>query len=58
MYHVRGRGELHTGFSWGNLRERDGLKDLSVDGTILKLAFKKWIGGMDWLRTGTDGRLL
>ena len=38
-----GRGELHTGFWWGNLRERGHLEDLGVDGMIiLKLIFKKW----------------
>ena len=32
MWHVWGRGELHTEFWWGNLRERDHLEDLRVDG--------------------------
>ena len=41
-----GRVELHTGFLWGNLRARDHLEDLSVDGRIiLKCLFKKWIKG-------------
>jgi hypothetical protein len=31
-----GRGEVHTGFEWGNLRERDHLEDLGIDGIILK----------------------
>jgi len=36
-----GRGEVHIGFWWGNLRGRDPLKDLGVDGrVILKLIFK------------------
>jgi len=26
------RREMHTGFLWGNLRERDYLEDLSIDG--------------------------
>jgi hypothetical protein len=34
MWHVCGRGEVHTGFWWGNLREREYFKDLSVDGRI------------------------
>jgi len=36
-------GEVYTGFWWGNLRERDQLGDLGVDGRIiLKYIFKKW----------------
>jgi hypothetical protein len=37
MYRVLGREEAHTVFWWGNLRERDHVKDLSVDGRILKV---------------------
>jgi hypothetical protein len=30
---------------WGNLRERDHLEDIRVDGRIiLKLIFRKWVG--------------
>jgi len=44
--HVWGRGEVHTGFWWGNLRERIYLEDLGVDGRIiLKWVFRKWDGG-------------
>ena len=35
MWHVRGRGEAHTGFWLGNLRERDHLNDLDIDGRIM-----------------------
>jgi len=28
--------EVHTGFCWGNLRERDHLEDRRIDGSILK----------------------
>jgi hypothetical protein len=31
---VCGREEVHTGFWWGNLRERDHLGDLGVDGWL------------------------
>jgi hypothetical protein len=34
--------ETHTGFWWGNLRERDHLEDIGVDGRmILKWIFMK-----------------
>jgi len=39
---------MHTGFWWGNLRERAHLEDPGIDGNIiLKLIFKQWDGGMD-----------
>jgi hypothetical protein len=42
MWHLQGRGEVHRGFLWGNLRERDHLEYLGVNGTIiLKWIFKK-----------------
>jgi hypothetical protein len=57
------RGEAHTGF-WGrNMKNKDHLEDLGVDGKItLKLVFKKWDGrggtGFIWLRIWTGGGLL
>jgi len=46
------RGEVYTGFWWGNLRERDHLVDPDVDGRIiLKWIFRKW-EGKAW--TGLD----
>jgi hypothetical protein len=30
-----GRGEVYTGFWWGNLRERDHLGDLDIVGRII-----------------------
>jgi hypothetical protein len=37
---------MHTGFWWGNLRERDRLKDEGVDGRIiLRWIFRKCDGG-------------
>jgi hypothetical protein len=60
MYHVLGRGEMYTGFWWGNPRERNHLEDPGVDGRIiLKWIFSKldvgaWTGSI-WLRIGTGG---
>jgi len=34
--HIRKTVEVHTGFCWGNLRERDHLEDQCIDGSILK----------------------
>jgi hypothetical protein len=49
-----GRGEVHTGFWWGDLRE-DHLEDPGVDGRIiLKWIFKKCDGGMDWIDMAQD----
>jgi hypothetical protein len=31
----KGRGEVCTGFWWGNLRERDHLEDLIINGRIV-----------------------
>jgi hypothetical protein len=35
MWHVWEIGEMHTGFWWGDLRERGHLKDLDVNGRIV-----------------------
>jgi hypothetical protein len=55
-----GKGEVCTGFWWGNLRERDRWGDPGVDGRImLGWLFKKWdVGvrtGLGWLRIGIGG---
>jgi len=59
MWRVWGRGEMCTGFYWGNLRERDNWGDPDIDGRIIL----RWIfgklevvqTGWSWLRTGTGG---
>jgi hypothetical protein len=50
MWHAWGTGEVHTGFRWEDLRERDQLQDLGIDGRILKWMCREtgW-GGMDWI---------
>jgi hypothetical protein len=58
------RGEVCTGFWFGNPRERDHWRDPDVDGRIiLRWIFRKWeeVVGTEWswLRRGTGGgRLL
>jgi hypothetical protein len=54
---------VHTGFWWGNLRERDLLEERGiVRSIILKYIFRKldmgpWTG-LIWLRIGTSSGLL
>jgi len=60
MWHVWGEVRVHTGFWWGDLRERDYLEDLGVDGRIiLRWILRKWDvvawTGSTWLRIGTVG---
>jgi hypothetical protein len=56
MWHVIGTGYMRTGFWWGNLRERDHLEDLSVDGRIIF----EWIfeeqfwEGVNWTDVARD----
>jgi hypothetical protein len=43
------------GFWWGNMEERDHLKEPGVDGRILiKLIFKTCDGSMDWIDLAQD----
>jgi hypothetical protein len=35
MWHIRKIGEVHTGFWWADLRKRNHLKNLVVDGRII-----------------------
>jgi hypothetical protein len=53
---------MHTGFWWGNLRERDHLEHLAVSGRIILSGTSRsemgvWTG-MICLRIGTSGGLL
>ena len=47
---------MYTEFWWGNLRDRDHLKDPGVDGVIiLRWIFRKWdVGGTDWIELAQD----
>jgi hypothetical protein len=54
---------MHAKFWFENLKRRDYLEDLDIDGSIiLKRMLEKWGGkvwtGFIWLRIGTSGWLL
>jgi len=51
-----GRGETHTRFWWGDMREGDYFEDQGVDGRlILNCIFKTLDGvGMDWIDLAQD----
>ena len=60
MWHVLETGEVHTGFWWNNLRERDHLEDLDIDGRLIfEWIFRNWNGevwtGFLWIRIRTGG---
>jgi hypothetical protein len=43
-------GELHTGFWWGNRRDRGHLEDPGVDGRIiLRRLFRIGLGAIHWI---------
>jgi hypothetical protein len=62
MWHVWGRGELHTEFWWGNLTKRDHLEDIDVYGKMLKNgSSRNGIGsctGLIWLGIGIGDAVL
>ena len=61
MWHVWRTGDIHRRFRRGNLRERDRLEALELDGRrILQCVIKKWDGvwtELIWLRLGKGGVL-
>jgi hypothetical protein len=51
-----GRGEVYTGFWWGNRRERDHLEDPGIYGKIiLRRIFEKWDRSIAWIDLAQDG---
>jgi hypothetical protein len=46
-YSTCGGGEMHKGFWWGNLRERDQLEDLGIDLRIILKGILKLDKGMN-----------
>jgi hypothetical protein len=50
-----GRGEVHTGFWWENLKEGDHLEGPGIGGKIkLEWIFQEWDGGIDWIYLAED----
>jgi hypothetical protein len=50
MWHIWGTGEVHTGFWWGYLRERDYMENVDMGGTVvLEWIFQEvgWGHGLD-----------
>ena len=61
-WHVLGRGEMHTEFWWGNLKNPEVLESLVLDWVIilewfLKEYTDKIMTGFFWLRIGENGGL-
>jgi hypothetical protein len=55
----RGKGEVYTGFWWGDLKDRDQLEELGVDWNGSTSAGRRGVGiGLIWLMIGTGGGLL
>ena len=51
---VLSRREMQAGFCWENLKKRDNLGHLDVDGRLmLKYILKDW-EGMDWIHLAQD----
>jgi len=60
---VREAGEVRTGILWVDLRERDHLEGVDLDGKMILIWIsRKWNReawtGLLWLITGTGGDLL
>jgi hypothetical protein len=54
VYVLKHLREAYIGFWWGNLRERDRLRDPGVDGRIILIwIFRKWDEGYGLGRAGS-----
>jgi hypothetical protein len=49
-----GRGEVYTGFWWGNPRKRDHLEDPGLNGTVIKRRNFRMYGDMFWIDLAQD----
>jgi hypothetical protein len=56
MWHVWEIEEVHAGFWWGDLREKDHLLDVGVnERKLLKMDIQEvGLGGMDWIDLSQD----
>jgi hypothetical protein len=55
MWHVRGTGEEHTGFWWGDLREGDHLEDRRRWEDNIKMDLQEvGLRSMDWTDMAQD----
>jgi hypothetical protein len=57
MWHASERGETCTGFWWESQKEKDHLKDQSVDGRMgSKWTLERLVGGggVEWIHLGQD----
>jgi hypothetical protein len=57
MWHVWVKGELFTGFRWGDLRGRDHSEDPGIrweENIKIDFHYEGWGGGMDWIDLAQD----
>jgi hypothetical protein len=45
---------MHTGFWWENMREKDHLEDLGVDGMVFKWVFRKQNWVVAWINLAQE----
>jgi hypothetical protein len=45
MWFGVGRREMYAGFLWGNLKERDHLEEVDIDGGMILKWLSKMLGG-------------